>query len=103
VTRLLRRREIGGDYEAETGRVICEAFRALDPAEAPGVLVNRHAPFTWGPTVAKALECAVAVELCARLAFLTLQLNPSVGAIQPDLLDRHFLRKHGPRATYGQR
>jgi L-ribulose-5-phosphate 4-epimerase len=102
VTRLLRRREIAGDYETETGRVICEAFRGLDPAAVPGVLVNRHAPFAWGPTVAKALENAVAVELCARMAFLTLQLRPTVGAIDPVLLDRHFLRKHGAQAYYGQ-
>jgi len=64
--------------------------------------VNRHAPFAWGPTVAKALENAVAVELCARMAFLTLQLRPTVGAIDPVLLDRHFLRKHGAQAYYGQ-
>ncbi len=103
VTRALRKREIAGDYETETGRVICEAFRNIDPAAVPAVLVNRHAPFAWGPTVGKAVENAVAVELCARMALLTLQIGRSVGAIDPVLLNRHFLRKHGPRAYYGQR
>jgi L-ribulose-5-phosphate 4-epimerase len=102
VTRALRRREIAGDYEAATGRVIGERFARLDPAEVPGVLVRRHAPFTWGPTVEKAVENAVALELCARMAFLSLSLSPSLTAIDPALLARHFRRKHGPSAYYGQ-
>ena len=102
VTRALRRREIAGDYEAATGRVIGERFAGLDPAEVPGVLVRRHAPFAWGPTVEKAVENAVALELCARMALLSLGLRPSLPAIDPALLARHFRRKHGPSAYYGQ-
>ena len=102
VTRALRRREILGAYEIETGRVIRESFARLDPAEIPAVLVYRHAPFAWGPTAAKAVENAVAVELCARLAFFTLQLRPAGSSIEAVLLERHFRRKHGPDAYYGQ-
>jgi L-ribulose-5-phosphate 4-epimerase len=66
------------------------------------VLVAHHGPFAWGPTAAKAVENAVAIELCARLAFLTLGLRPKRARIAAALLDRHFRRKHGPRAYYGQ-
>jgi L-ribulose-5-phosphate 4-epimerase len=102
VTRKLTRREITGAYEWETGNVIVERFTALDPADFPGVLVNRHAPFTWGPTVAKAVEAAVAVEYIAHLALTSLRLAPKLATIEPALLQRHFQRKHGPKATYGQ-
>lgn len=102
VTRPLRAREVRGRYEAETGRVILERFSKLSPEDVPGVLVANHGPFAWGPTAAKAVENAVAVELCARLAFLTLHLRPVSARIIPALLDRHFGRKHGPGAYYGQ-
>jgi L-ribulose-5-phosphate 4-epimerase len=102
VTRALTRAQIRGRYEAETGRVILERFSKLDAEEFPGVLVDHHGPFTWGATAAKAVENAVAVELCARLAFLTLNLRPVSARMVPALLDRHFRRKHGPRAYYGQ-
>jgi len=102
VTRALTRREIAGDYEARTGSAILEAFARLDPMDIPAVLVRRHAPFAWGPSAAKAVENAVALELCALLAYRTLQLRPSAGAIEPALLRRHFGRKHGPGAYYGQ-
>ena len=102
VTRPLRGREIRGAYEAETGRVILERFARLDPLETPAVLVDRHAPFAWGPTAANAVENAVAVELCARLALLTLLLRPDRDPLGRALLDRHFLRKHGLGAYYGQ-
>lgn len=102
VTRKLRRSEIEGAYEAETGRVICETFRRIDPEEISAALVNRHGPFAWGPTAAKAVENAVAVELCAQLAIRSLQLSPRVRSIEPDLLARHFRRKHGATAYYGQ-
>jgi len=102
VTRLLRKSEIAAAYEIETGRVIRETFARRDPAEFPGVLVNRHAPFAWGPTAAKAVENAVALELCARLALYTLLLAPGRGALERPLLERHFLRKHGAAAYYGQ-
>jgi L-ribulose-5-phosphate 4-epimerase len=102
VTRKLRASEIRGAYEIETGKVILEAFRGRDPADFPGVLVNRHAPFAWGPTVAKAVENAVALELCARMALYALQIAPGVSGIERPLLERHFRRKHGATAYYGQ-
>lgn len=102
VTRELTRREIAGSYEAETGRVIAQRFKGLDPREVPGVLVNRHGPFTWGDTAAKAVENAVALELCAQLAFHTLRLRPKGIKFPAALLDRHFSRKHGKGAYYGQ-
>jgi len=103
VTRKMTPAEIGdGAYEWETGNVIVETFADLDPADYPAVLVNRHAPFTWGATVAKAVEIAVAVECIAHMALLSLQLEPQLLPIEPELLDQHFKRKHGPGAYYGQ-
>lgn len=103
VTRKMTAQEIAEAYEWETGNVILERFRDIDPANCPGVLVNRHGPFTWGPTVAKAVEVAVAVDCCAHLALMSLQLAPDLPEIETELLDRHFKRKHGPEATYGQK
>jgi L-ribulose-5-phosphate 4-epimerase len=103
VTRELSRREIAGGYEVETGRVIVERFLRLNPEEVPGVLVNRHGPFAWGPTASGAVENAVALELCARLACHTLRLRPSGLKFPAALLDRHFRRKHGAEAYYGQK
>ncbi len=104
VTRKLTPKEISGAYEWETGNVIVERFLSdsLDPQDFPGVLVQRHAPFTWGVTVAKAVEAAVAVECIAQLALHSLQLAPKLKTIEPELLARHFQRKHGPGAYYGQ-
>ena len=105
VTRKLTDFEIGGAYEWETGNVIVERFLAddLNPLDFPGVLVNRHAPFTWGSTVGKAVEVAVAVECVAHLAQMSLQLAPKLRKIEPELLAKHFDRKHGPGAYYGQK
>lgn len=105
VTRKLTEFEISGAYEWEMGNVIIERFLAddLNPVDFPGVLVHRHAPFTWGPTVAKAVEVAVAVECIAQMALLTFQLNPKQRTLEPELLEKHFKRKHGPGAYYGQR
>lgn len=105
VTRKLTELEISSGYEWETGSVILERFLAheLDPQDYPGVLVNRHAPFAWGPTVAKAVEAAVAIEFIAKLALLSLELSPRLRPIEPELLNKHFKRKHGPGAYYGQR
>lgn len=103
VTRKLTAREIATAYEWETGNVIVERFKQLDPADFPAVLVNRHAPFTWGPTVAKAVEVAVAVECIAHMALMSLQLAPRLAPIEGALLRKHFKRKHGPGAYYGQR
>ena len=102
VTRKMTAEEIASAYEWETGNVIVQRFSELDPKSCPGVLVNRHAPFTWGVTVAKAVEAAVAVECVAHMALMSLQLAPDLGAIESELLDKHFRRKHGPSAYYGQ-
>ena len=101
-TRLLKAKEIRSEYEANTGRVIVERFRKLDPVQFPGVLVASHAPFAWGETVEKAVENAVVLEHLARLASETLRAGPNVKPMQQALLDKHFLRKHGPKAYYGQ-
>ncbi len=102
VTRKLSEAEISGAYEWETGNVIVEHFKGVDPLDCPAVLVNRHAPFAWGLTVAKAVEVAVAAECCAHMALMSLQLSPALAPIEPELLKRHFSRKHGPGAYYGQ-
>jgi L-ribulose-5-phosphate 4-epimerase len=103
VTRPLRPREITGDYEAATGRVIAEAFAGADPLEVPAVLVYRHGPFVWGTNAGTAVENAIALELCAGMAAAALRLNPGLNAMETALRDRHFLRKHGPTAYYGQK
>jgi len=105
VTRQLTREEIEGDYEAQTGEVIVERFRAagLDPLENPAAIVASHGPFTWGIDAAHAVENAIALEAVAASAFRATQLRPNVQAIGEDLRMRHFRRKHGSRAYYGQR
>ena len=105
VTRKMTAEEIARAYEWETGNVIVERFTSasLSPIDFSGILVNRHAPFTWGNSVAKAVEVAVALECCAHMAFMSLQLNPSLTPIEPELLNKHFNRKHGPGAYYGQK
>jgi L-ribulose-5-phosphate 4-epimerase len=103
VTRALRRKEVAGSYEANTGRVIVERFRKLDPTEMPGVLVAHHGPFTWGRTAAESLTNSVALELVAQIALGALQLNGAIRPIPEVLLAKHFLRKHGPSAYYGQK
>ncbi len=102
VTRPLTPAEIAEAYEANTAAVIIETFQGRDPLAVPAVLVWRHGPFTWGPSGAKAVENAVALELVARMAAQALALAPAVRPIEPELLGRHFTRKHGPGATYGQ-
>lgn len=102
-TRQLRPREISSDYEANTGRVIIETFRGRDPLSCPGILVASHGPFAWGETIGDALHHAVVLEHLARLAGETLRLAPSAKAMPSALLNKHFLRKHGPDAYYGQR
>jgi len=102
VTRLLTRAEVLIDYERNTGRVIVERFKSLDPAERPGVLVAGHGPFSWGGTAAQAVENSLAVEKIAKLAWGTLALS-APPAFPRRLLDKHFLRKHGPGAYYGQK
>jgi len=101
-TRVLTTAELRSDYEANTGRVIVERFRKLDPMQHPAVLVASHGPFAWGKDVADAVHNAVVLEFVARLASETLRLNPNLKPVQPALLDKHFLRKHGANASYGQ-
>ncbi len=103
VTRSLRDDEISGEYETNTGGVVAELFvDGLDPRDLPGVLVAGHGPFVWGDDAAGAVRNAVALELIAKLAFYTLTLNPVPESPSTALLDRHFSRKHGPAAYYGQ-
>jgi len=102
VTRKMTAAEISSGYEWETGSAILERFQGIDPLDCPAVLVNRHAPFTWGATVAKAVEVAIAAECCAHMAMMSLQLNPALAPIEAELLHKHFKRKHGPGAYYGQ-
>lgn len=102
VTRMLREKEIVGEYEKNTGNVIVERFVKIDALSMPAVLVACHGPFTWGRDAAEAVENAVALEEIARTAFGTLQLAPSTPPISAALLKKHFLRKHGPDASYGQ-
>src|SRR5579859_3322542 len=100
-TRRMTTKEIRTDYEANTGHVIVERFKRLDPLHHPAVLVASHGPFTWGKDAAKAVENAVVLEFVARLASETLRINSKLKPMQSTLLDKHFLRKHGPTAYYG--
>ena len=102
-TRRLTAAEIKSDYEAHTGHVIVETFRQLDPMRHPAVLVASHGPFTWGKDVAGAVHNAGVLEFVARLNSETLRINPKLKPMQSALLDKHFLRKHGVNATYGQK
>jgi L-ribulose-5-phosphate 4-epimerase len=101
-TRPLRAAEIKGDYEANTGKVIVERFAKVDPLAFPGVLVAGHGPFTWGKTPGTAVDSAVVLEFLARMASETLKINSRAKGIPTILLDKHFLRKHGSGAYYGQ-
>lgn len=94
--------EIKGDYEIETGNVIVETFKDRDPMDMPGVLVKSHGPFTWGKSAGDAVYNATVLEEVAMMAFHTCLLSPGIGSMQQELLDKHFLRKHGKNAYYGQ-
>jgi L-ribulose-5-phosphate 4-epimerase len=104
-TRLLKPAEIKNDYEANTGKVIVDTFKKLklDPMHHPAVLVASHGPFTWGKDAADAVHNAGVLEFIAQLASETLKINPKLKPMQSALLDKHFLRKHGPAAYYGQK
>jgi L-ribulose-5-phosphate 4-epimerase len=101
-TRRLNAREIEDDYEVNTGKVIVETFNGRDPLHCPGALVASHGPFAWGKTVDDAVHNAVVLEHLVRLAGETLRLFPYAKPMQSELLDKHFFRKHGPGASYGQ-
>lgn len=100
-TRKLTNDEIGTAYEKETGNVIVETFGDLDPNAIPGVLVNNHGPFSWGKDAHNAVHNAVVMEAVAKMAYYTLKIN-EVPSIDQELLDKHYLRKHGKNAYYGQ-
>lgn len=102
VTRTMTPSEVGGDYEWETGKVIVERFSGLNPLDVPAVLVRNHGPFAWGPSAAKAVETALALEIVADMALKTLSLNPAAAPAPAHLLEKHFFRKHGANAYYGQ-
>jgi L-ribulose-5-phosphate 4-epimerase len=103
LTEALTATQIRTDYEANTGHAIVRRFAKLDPLRWPGVLVAGHAPFCWGRTPAEAAHVAVIVEEIAAMAFQTLAANPKARPIPKSLLDKHFLRKHGYDAYYGQK
>jgi len=102
-TRPMKPSEIKTDYEVNTGKVIVETFRKKNPLEHPAVLVASHGPFTWGRDLADAVHNANVLEFVARLASETLRLNPGLPPMPSALLDKHFLRKHGAQAYYGQK
>ena len=103
-TRKMTPAEIAGEYELETGSVIIDTFRSrkIDPDQVPAVLVNSHGPFAWGTDPMNAVHNAVVLEEVAFMAFHALALTPGLPPMQQELLDKHYLRKHGPGAYYGQ-
>lgn len=101
-TRKMTTNEIEGDYEKETGLVIVERFKDINPDEVPGVLVNNHGPFSWGTDAHMAVHNAVVMEEVAKMAFRTLVINPDA-AMGQAILNKHFQRKHGKNAYYGQK
>jgi L-ribulose-5-phosphate 4-epimerase len=94
--------EIKGDYEYNTGELIIETFKDIDYNFMPGVLVNNHAPFCWGKDAEMAVHNSVVLEEVAMMAYYATSLNPKVNPINQNILDKHFLRKHGKNAYYGQ-
>ena len=102
VTRFLAEEEVSAGYEIWTGKVIAERFSGLNADDTPGVLVAGHAPFTWGKNPAEAVENSMILERIAQMAFGSLQLNPDVCALPKHIQQKHYQRKHGPKAYYGQ-
>jgi L-ribulose-5-phosphate 4-epimerase len=102
VTELMTKEVIKGDYELNTGKVIVKRFANIDPMSIPAVLVANHGPFTWGKGPAEAVEAAVILEQTAKMALGTIMINPKQGPINKALLDKHYFRKHGKDAYYGQ-
>ena len=101
--RALTKEEVEGEYELNTGKVIAETFKGLDPLAVPGVLVKEHGPFTWGSSAKKAVDNAVALEQIADMAWHMLALDPDCRTIDDYLLEKHYSRKHGKNAYYGQK
>lgn len=102
-TRKMTNEEIKGEYEKNTGDVIVETFEGINPTYVPGVLVNNHGPFTWGKDAHEAVHNAVVLDEVAMMAYHTFALTPGINQINQVLLDKHFLRKHGANAYYGQK
>ena len=95
-------KEVKGDYELETGNVIVRRFEGINPDHTPGVLVKNHGPFAWGTSPANAVYNAKVMEQCAKMAYISLTLNPDT-TMNPLLIEKHYMRKHGPNAYYGQK
>ncbi|WP_370547142.1 L-ribulose-5-phosphate 4-epimerase [Edwardsiella tarda] len=102
-TRALSAAEIDHDYEHHTGRVIIETLAQRDPSHMPGIVVHQHGPFAWGESAAQAVHNAVVLEEVAKMAWIAYSLNPRLAPLDRALRDKHFRRKHGPDAYYGQR
>ncbi|NLC39375.1 MAG: L-ribulose-5-phosphate 4-epimerase [Clostridiaceae bacterium] len=102
-TRDMTEEEIRTDYEANTGAVIVETFKNINPVDIPAVLVKNHGPFTWGKTPAEAVHNSAVIEQVAMMAIYSRLINPDMGPMPQRLLDKHYLRKHGPGAYYGQK
>jgi len=103
LTRTMTKREVETEYEANTGRVILERFKAIDPVAVPGVIVLNHGPFTWGKNPEESLLNSVALEAVAKMSYGAHMLNESAGPMPHYLLDKHYTRKHGPKSYYGQK
>jgi L-ribulose-5-phosphate 4-epimerase len=103
VTRFLTRKEVAADYERNTGVIIVGRFKKLDPVAIPGVLVGGHAPFTWGHDAMDAMKNSLILERIAQIALGSLQLDPKLRALPEHIQKKHYLRKHGPDAYYGQK
>lgn len=105
ITRELTDEELNGEYEKETGKVIIEKINELkvNPLDCPGILAAHHGPFTWGSSIEEAVKHAELLEYIAKLAWLASSIDPNVGSINNSLRSRHFYRKHGPKAYYGQK
>ena len=101
-TRAMTPEEIHGEYEKETGKVIIETFNGVDPMSIPAVLVKSHGPFTWGKDAHEAVHNSVVLEEVAFMNYHALTIAPTAGRMQQELLDKHYLRKHGANAYYGQ-
>ncbi|MBN1807327.1 MAG: L-ribulose-5-phosphate 4-epimerase [Sedimentisphaerales bacterium] len=102
VTDTMTEKEIQNDYELNTGKCIVKRFEGLDPMQIPAVLVANHGPFTWGKSAAASVESMVVLEETAKMALGTITINPKQKPIRQVLLDKHYLRKHGKNAYYGQ-
>jgi L-ribulose-5-phosphate 4-epimerase len=103
VTRFLTKREVEENYELNTGKVIIERFKKLDPTAVPGVLVAGHAPFVWGNNAGDAVRNNLILESVARMALYSLELNPKLKTLPKHIIDKHYQRKHGPGSYYGQK